>query len=181
MPAPGRYLVTVDRAGYFQLHRQMVEVAAGGAEATLVLNVQEEVFQSVQVGVLPNPVDAAVTAGEERLSGTEINDIPYPASESLRNGMKLLPGAVEDPSGGLHFHRAAEYQTQYTLNGVIIAAPISGHYTTPLAVDGVQSVDLDAAREPAQYGPGSGETTLAIQTETGTDLRPPGVARAHHQ
>ncbi|MFY9724691.1 MAG: TonB-dependent receptor [Bryobacteraceae bacterium] len=168
VPAPGRYLVTVDRAGYFQLHRQMVEIAAGGAEATLVLNVQEEVFQSVQVGVLPNPVDAAVTAGEERLSGTEINDIPYPASESLRNGMKLLPGAVEDPSGGLHFHGAAEYQTQYTLNGVDITDPISGHYTTPLAVDGVQSVDLDAAREPAQYGPGSGGT-LAIQTETGTD------------
>lgn len=168
VPASGHYLVTVDRAGYFQLHRQAVEIAAGGAETTLVLNLQEEVFQSVHVGAMPNPVDATVTASEERLSGTEINDIPYPASESLRNGMKLLPGAIEDPSGGLHFHGAAEYQTQYTLNGVDITDPINGHYTTLLAVDGVQAVDLDAAREPAQHGPGSGGT-LAIHTEVGTD------------
>ncbi len=168
VPAPGRYLVTVDHAGYFQLHEQAMDIVPGGAESTLVLNVQEEVFQSVHVGALPNPVDATVTADQERLSGTDINDVPYPATESLRNGMKLLPGTVEDPSGGLHFHGGAEYQTQYTLNGVDITDPITGHYTTPLAVDGVQSVDLDAAREPAQYGPGSGGT-LAIQTETGTD------------
>ena len=168
VPAPGRYLVSVDRAGYFQLRDQAVEIAAGGAETTLVLNVQEEVFQSVHVGALPNPVDVTATAGEQRLSGTEINDIPYPATESLRNGMKLLPGTLEDPSGGLHFHGGAEYQTQYTLNGVDITDPISGRYTTPLAVDGVQAVDLEGARVSAQYGPGSGGT-LAIHSETGTD------------
>ena len=168
VPAPGRYLATVDHAGYFQLRDQAVEIAAGGAETTLVLNVQEEVFQSIHVGALSNPVDATATAGEERLSGTEINDIPYPSTESLRSGMKLLPGALEDPSGGLHFHGGAEYQTQYTLNGVDITDPIDGRYTTALAVDGVQSVNLEGAREPAQYGPGSGGT-LAIQTETGTD------------
>ena len=115
VPAAGPYLVTVDRAGYFQLHDQPVEISPGGAEATLVLNVQEEVFQSIHVGALPSPVDAAETTGEQRLSGTEINDIPYPATESLRNGMRLIPGTIEDPSAGLHFHGAAEYQTQYTL------------------------------------------------------------------
>jgi hypothetical protein len=169
VPAPGRYLVSVDRAGYFQLRDQAVEIAAGAAETTLVLNVQEEVFQSIHVGALPNPVDATTTAGEERLSGTEINDIPYPATESLRNGMRLMPGTIEDPSAGLHFHGGAEYQTQYTLNGVDITDPISGRYTTLLALDGVQSVDLEGAREPAQSGPGSGGT-LAIRTENGTDL-----------
>jgi len=168
VPAPGRYLITVDRAGYFQLRGQAVEIAAGGNETTLVLNVQEEVFQSVHVGAMPNPVETGATGGEERLSGTEINDIPYPASESLRNGMKLMPGAIEDPAGGLHFHGGGEYQTQYTLNGVDITDPISGRYTTVLAVDGVQSVDLEGAREAAQYGPGSAGT-LAIQTDSGTD------------
>ena len=169
VPAPGRYFVTVDRAGYFQLHEQAVEIAAGGAETTLVLNVQEEVFQSVHVGALSNPVDSTTTASEERLSGTEINDIPYPSTESLRNGMRLIPGTVEDPSAGLHFHGGAEYQTQYTLNGVDITDPIGGRYTTLLALDGVQSVDLEGAREAAQFGPGSGGT-LAIHSENGTDL-----------
>ena len=168
LPKPGRYLVTVDHAGYFQLRNQPVEIVAGGPETTLVLNVQEEVFQSVHVGAVSNPVDAATTASEERLSGTEINDIPYPASESIRNGMKLMPGTIQDASGGLHFHGGAEYQTQYTLNGVDITDPINGRYTTLLAVDGVQSVDLEGAREPPQYGPGSGGT-LAIRTDSGTD------------
>ena len=166
---PGSYLVTVDRAGYFQLRDQAVEIAAGGAETTLVLNVQEEVFQSVHVGALSNPVDSTATAGEQRLSGTDINDIPYPSTESLRNGMRLIPGAIEDPSAGLHFHGGAEYQTQYTLNGVDVTDPIDGRYTTLLALDGVQSVDLEGAREPAQFGPGSGGT-LAIHSENGTDL-----------
>ncbi|MGB7762182.1 MAG: TonB-dependent receptor [Bryobacteraceae bacterium] len=169
VPAPGRYLVTVDRAGYFQLRDQAVEIAAGGAETTLVLNVQEEVFQSVHVGALSNPVDATATASEERLSGTDINNIPYPATESLRNGMRLMPGTIEDPSAGLHFHGGAEYQTGYTLNGVDITDPIGGRYATLLALDGVQSVELEGAREPAQFGPGSGGT-LAIRTENGTDL-----------
>jgi len=168
VPVAGSYLVTVDRAGYFQLRDQTVEIAAGGPDATLVLNVQEEVFQSIHVGAAPNPVDASATAGEERLSGTEINDIPYPATESLRNGMRLIPGTVQDPSGGLHFHGGAEYQTQYTLNGVDVTDPIGGRFATLLAADGVQSVDLEGAREPAQYGPGSGGT-LAIHSESGTD------------
>ena len=168
VPAAGPYLVTVERAGYFQLRDQPVDISPGGAEVTLVLNVQEEVFQSIHVGALPSPVDATETAGEQRLSGTEINDIPYPATESLRNAMRLIPGTVEDPSAGLHFHGAAEYQTQYTLNGVDITDPIGGHYATLLAVDGVQSVDLEGARETAQYGPGSGGT-LAIRSDSGTD------------
>jgi len=168
VPAPGTYRVTVNRAGYFQLRDQAVEITAGEAVTTLVLNIEEEVFQSVHVGALPNPVDAAVTTGEQRLSGTEINDIPYPSSESFRNGMRLLPGVVEDPSAGLHFHGGAEYQAQYTLNGVDVTDPIGGRYATLLAVDGVQSVDLEGTRQPAQYGPGSGGT-LAIQSESGTD------------
>jgi len=168
VPKAGRYQVTVDHAGYFQLHNQSVDIAPGAPESTLVLNVQVEVFQSVQVGAPSNPVDLSTTTSEERLSGTDINDIPYPASESLRNGMKLMPGTVQDASGGLHFHGGAEYQTQYTLNGVDITDPVNGRYTTLLAVDGVQSVDLEGAREPPQYGPGSGGT-LAIHTDSGTD------------
>ena len=49
-----------------------------------------------------------------------------------------------------------------------IATRSGGHYATLLAVDGVQSVDLEGARETAQYGPGSGGT-LAIRSDSGTD------------
>ena len=93
LAAPGAYQVTVERAGFFRL-AEAVDVQAEGADLTLVLNPQREVFQSVEVGELPTPVDPAQTDQQQHLSGTEINDIPYPSSHSLRNAMKLMPGVI---------------------------------------------------------------------------------------
>jgi hypothetical protein len=153
----GPYTVTVDRQGYFQL-KKTVEA---GTDVTLVLNEQLEVFQSIVVGAQPAAVEPEQTERTERLSGTEVNDIPYPASHSLRNGMKLMPGAIEDPVGGLHFHGGAENQTRYTLNGFDITDPITNRFSTRLAVEGVRQMDWTAGGESAG--------TLAIQTNNGTD------------
>ena len=168
LPQEGQYLVSVESVGYFRLNNRPVQVEKGGAEITLVLNAQKEVFQSVEVGDSPSPVDTARSDREQRLSGTEINDIPYPASHSLRNAMKLTPGVIQDPSGGVHFHGGAEYQTQYTLDGFDISDPINGRYSTRLAVEGIRSLDLASSRESPQLGRGSAGT-LAINTENGTD------------
>ncbi len=167
LSAPGPYQVTVERAGFFRL-TEPIQVQADGADLTLVLNPQREVFQSIDVGELPTPVDPAQTDQQQQLSGTEINDIPYPSSHSLRNAMKLIPGVVEDPSGGLHFHGGAEDQTRYTLNGFDITDPIDNRFSTRLAVEGVREVNLTSARESPQLGGGSAGT-LAIQTDNGTD------------
>ena len=156
--------VTVDRAGYFQL-KGPVEI---GPDVTLVLNQQLEVFQSVDVGAQPTPVEPEQTQREERLSGTEVNDIPYPASHSLRNAMKLMPGVMQDPVGGLHFHGGSENQTRYTLNGFDITDPITNKFATRLAVEGVRQMELTTGRESPQYGGGSAGT-LQIQTNSGTD------------
>jgi len=165
LPAAGSYLIEVDRAGYFALKERPVQAPS---EITLVLNEQEEVFQSITVGELPSPVDPEQTEREQRLSGTEINDIPYAASHSLRSSMDLIPGVIQDPTGGVHFHGGAEYQTRYTLDGFDISDPIDGRYRTLLAVEGVRSLDLASARESPEYGRGSAGT-LQVQTDNGTD------------
>ena len=51
--AADTYLIDVDRAGYFALKDRPVQATS---EITLVLNQEQEVFQSVTVGVLPSPV-----------------------------------------------------------------------------------------------------------------------------
>jgi hypothetical protein len=168
LPEPGEYLVSVESVGFFRLTDRKVLVDKGSAEVTLVLNPEREVFQNVQVGDSPSPIDPATTDSEQRLSGTVVNDVPYPASNSLRNGMRLMPGVIEDASGGLHFHGGAEYQTQYTLDGFDVSDPINGRYSTRLAVEGIRSLDLTSARELPQNGRGSAGT-LAINTENGTD------------
>jgi len=164
---PGDYAIDVERVGFFRLNRPL-RVEAKPAEVTLVLNPEREVFQNVQVGDSPSPVDPARTESVQRLSGTVVNDIPYPASNSLRNSMRLTPGVIQDASGGLHFHGGAEYQTQYTLDGFDISDPINGRYMIRLAVEGIRSLDLAASRESPQNGRGSAGT-LAINTENGTD------------
>ncbi len=168
LPEAGDYLVSVERPGYFRLTDRPAHVEKGEAELTLVLSPEREVFQSVEVGDSPSLVDPARTDNEQRLSGTEINNVPYPASNSLRNALKLTPGVIEDAAGGVHFHGGAEYQTQYTLDGFDITDPISGRFTTRLAVEGIRSVDLTSSLESPQYGRGSAGT-LAISTENGTD------------
>jgi hypothetical protein len=54
------------------------------------------------------------------------------------------------------------------LDGYDITDPVTGRYTTALAVEGVHSLDLESARQPAQYGRGSAGS-LNIQSDNGTD------------
>ncbi len=168
VPVPGTYRVTVQRTGFFQLPERPIEVGPDTPEMTLVLNPNREIFQTVNVGESSSPVDPDQTEREQRLSGTEVNDIPYPATQSFKNSLRLIPGVVEDPAAGVHFHGGAEYQTQYTLDGFNITDPITGHFGTTLAVEGIRSVNVLSSGEPAQYGHGSAGT-MAVRIENGTD------------
>lgn len=167
LPSPGEYLATVQREGYYQLNNQPVHVGAS-AEADFTLNTVREVFQSVDVSAQPSPVDIAQTVNQEHLTGTEINDIPYPNSHSLVNSLKLMPGVVEDTGGGMHFNGSTGDQVAYLLNGFNIANPISGQFATTLAVEGIRSVDYSSGRYSPEFGKGSAGV-LAIETESGTD------------
>lgn len=167
LPAPGDYLISVQRTGYFVLSDRPLHVDHN-TETSLVLAANREIFQSVNVGESSSPVDPDQTEREQRLNGTDVNDIPYPATQSFKNSLKLIPGVVQDPSAGVHFHGGAEYQTQYTLDGFDITDPITGRFNTTLAVEGIRSVDLVSSRMSPQYGRGSAGT-LAIRMENGTD------------
>ena len=167
LPAAGDYLVDVEREGYYELKNRAIRIDSP-LELTLALDTVREVFQSVDVNGQPSPVDITQIQHEERLTGTEINDIPYPNSHSLRNSMKLIPGVVEDPGGGLHFQGSSENQVQYVLNGFDITDPISGQFRTTLAVEGVRSLDYLSGRYSPEFGKGTAGV-LAISTENGTD------------
>lgn len=167
LPAPGDYLLTVQHEGFYQLRDHPVHIEAS-LEITLTLNTVREVFQSVDVSGSPSPVAVDQTSVEQHLNGTEINEVPYPASHSLRNAMRLMPGVVQDPTGALHFDGAAEYQVLYTLNGFDIGDPVTGRFNTRLGVEGVRSLEHWTGRFSPEYGKGSAGV-LAIQTDTGTD------------
>jgi hypothetical protein len=167
VPAAGDYLIDVEHEGYYELKDRPVHIEAA-LELTLVINSVREVFQSVDVKEQPSPIDIAQTRNGERLTGTEVNDIPYPNSHSLRNSMKLMPGVVGGTDSGLHFNGSSENQVQYVLNGFNITDPISGQFETTLAVEGIRSVDYSSGRYSPEFGKGTAGV-LAISTENGTD------------
>ena len=163
----GECRIAVRREGYYELKDRPLHLE-NSQDVTLVLNSVREVFQSVNVSDQPSPVDLSQTRQQVELTGTEINDLPYANSHSLRNSMQLMPGVVEDTSGGLHLNGSAENQVQYVLNGFDITNPITGQFDSTLAVEGIRSVDYSSGRYSPEFGKGTAGV-LAISTENGTD------------
>jgi hypothetical protein len=168
LPLPGGYLVTVTCPGYFEVRARAFHVEAS-QELSLVLNHVREVFQSLDVNGEPSPLDAAAVQQPLSLTGTEINNLPYPNSHSLRSSLKLMPGVLLDPSGELHFHGASEDQIHYRLNGYNTTNPITTQFSTLLAVEGVRTVEFHSGGEQAGNGTGSAGT-LSIATDSGSDV-----------
>jgi hypothetical protein len=164
---PGEYLITVEHPGYYALHERAAHLDPA-VPLTLVINPVREVFQSVDVHEQPSPVDTAALQNNERLTGTEVNDIPYADSHNLVNALRLMPGVVSDNYGRPHFNGSSDGQIEYLLNGFDITDPITGQFQTVLAVEGVRSVDLSSGRLSPENGRGSAGA-VAITSESGTD------------
>ena len=167
LPGTGDFLVSVECQGYYALKDRAVHLEAA-PELTLVIASVREVFQSENVNAETSPVDMGQAQSREDLSGTEVNDLPYQNSHSLRNSLALMPSVLEDSTGALHIDGSSENQVLYLLNGFNITNPISGQLQTLLAVEGIRSLDLTSGRSSAEFGKGSAGV-LAINTESGTD------------
>jgi hypothetical protein len=167
LPDEGDFLVSVEREGYYELKDHPIHVE-GPQETTLVVNSVREVFQAIDVSGEPSPVDLAGMQKEERLSGTDVNAVPYPASHSLQNATRLMPGVVQDVTGSTHFDGGAENQVLYLLNGFNITDPVSGRFHTRLGIEGVQALEHWSGSYSPEYGQGSAGA-FAITTDTGTD------------
>jgi carboxypeptidase family protein/TonB-dependent receptor-like protein len=167
LPAPSDFLVTITREGYYALKDRPVHLD-GPQELTLAINTVREVFQSENVHAETSAVDVGQAQSQEHLTGTEVNDMPYANSHSLRNSLQLLPTVIQDSGGILHVNGSSENQVNYLLNGFNIANPISGQFQTLLTVESVRSVDLSSGRSSPAYGKGSAGV-LAVNTESGTD------------
>lgn len=167
LAGPGDYVVDVQREGYFELRDYRVHLD-GDLEVNSVLNPLHEVLQSVEVNGTPSQVALDQTAQQQDLSGTQVNNVPYVGSHSLRNAMDLMPGVLQGSLGALHFEGSSENQVYYTLNDFNIGDPITGRLSTRLAVEGIRDMEFQTARVSPEFGKG-GAGVLTIHTDTGTD------------
>ena len=74
-PAPGDFLVSITREGFYALKDRPIRIETA-QELTFVINSVREIFQSENVHEETSPVDVGQAQSQERLSGTEVNDMP---------------------------------------------------------------------------------------------------------
>lgn len=168
LPSPGPFRLDIERAGFYPLRNEPLDLPEGGTDAGFTLEPVREVVESIEVGATPLTIDMDTATPKQALDGADIQNIPYPNTNDLRSALRILPGVVRDNKGGLHINGATEEQTLYTLNGFLLNDPLSGRFETRLTVESVQSVDIANGVLPAEYGKGSAGV-LAIQSDSGAD------------
>lgn len=165
---PGDYLVTVEASGFFTLTDRRVSLCGSETELRLVLNPIREFADSVDVSAASSAVALDHTNSENQLSGNDLMNVPYPVTHDLKYAMRILPGIVQDNSGGVHVNGGAENQVLYLLDGFNVGDPLTGNFDSRISLEGVQSMNVKSGRFSAEYGKGSAGV-VEINTKAGDD------------
>ncbi|HEY6347520.1 MAG TPA: carboxypeptidase regulatory-like domain-containing protein [Bryobacteraceae bacterium] len=173
LPAAGDYSLKVDREGFFVASELRVSVPADATEATpfevhISLTSIHEIRSTVEVKGEPGLADMDRVTPQTTLSSRSLYDIPFPNPNSLRSGLRLVPGVVQDNAGGIHLYGGSEDQAQYSFEGFQLNAPLTGNFDARMSLESVESVDVQSS--PSDAGMGRGEAgTMLLRARTGTD------------
>ena len=166
LPAAGDYQLRVEREGFFLLTNRNTHLDPS-TPVDIHLTHLKELAESIDVPYSPPVVDPDQTSEVKRLDGQAILNLPYAASQDYRQALTLMPGAIQDSVGQVHFNGGDVNQTSYRLDGFDISNPAGGGLTARLSVDTVQAVEWSSNRMPAEDKGSAG--TVDVRTEMGDD------------
>jgi Carboxypeptidase regulatory-like domain len=160
----GTLQLHLQKEGFYEL--TVTPIPAGTVD--VALHHQQEVREVVNVVESPPAIDRSQVSSQERLSGLEVIDIPYPNTRDYRNVLRFIPGVVQDSSGQPHVAGKETYQTRTLLDGFDVTQPANGQLLVRVSTDAFRSITVEPSREAAEYGKGSGGV-LALNTGIGDD------------
>jgi len=166
LPA-GQYQLRVEKEGFYALAESSVQIAPGSTVEVSISHLQE-VREVIDVHESPPAIDAAQIAAQETISGLDVLNIVYPATNDYRNALHFIPGVVEDQAGQPHLAGAETYQTLTLLDGFNVTQPANGQLLVRVSTDAFRSIQVEPAREPAEDGKASGGV-MALNTGIGDD------------
>lgn len=165
--APGTYQLRVEKQGFYAV--LMPALQAGiTANVDVTLSHLQEVREVVNVVESPPAIDPAQTQSQEKLTGLDIINIPYPTTRDYRNALNFIPQVVNDIFGQPHIAGAETYQTLTLLDGFNVTQPADGSLRIRVSPDSLRSVNVEDSRYSAEYGKGSGGV-LGLYTGIGDD------------
>jgi hypothetical protein len=166
LPA-GSYRLRVEKEGFYATEEASVQITASSAIEVTLFH-QQEVREVVNVVESSPAIDPAQIAAQESISGLDVLDIVYPATNDYRNALNYIPGVVQDQGGQPHVAGAQTYQTVTLLDGFNVTQPANGQLLVRVSTDAFRSIQVEPSREPAEYGKGSGGV-LSLNTGIGDD------------
>jgi len=173
------YQLRVEKQGFYSAMLPAIETGiaanvAVNAAVNVPVNIdvalshQQELREEVDVVESPAAIDPAQIAAQQTLSGLDVLNIPYAATHDYRNVLNYIPGVVQDVYGQPHVAGAETYQTVTLLDGFNITQPANGQLLARISTDAFRSIQVEPAREPAEFGKGSGGL-LMLNTGIGND------------
>jgi hypothetical protein len=165
--AAGTYRLRVEKEGFYAVVQPSVQIAAASTLEVTITH-QQEVKEVVNVVESPPAIDPAQVSAQETISGLDVLDIVYPATNDYRNVLNFIPGVVQDQNGQPHVAGAQTYQTVTLLDGFNVTQPANGELLVRVSTDAFRSIRVEPAREPAEEGKGSGGV-LSLNTGIGDD------------
>ncbi len=163
---PITYRLRLEKEGFYSV--TLPAIQAGAANVDVTLSHQQEVHEVVNVIESPPVIDPAQIAAQQSITGIDVLNIPYPATHDYRNVLNFIPGVVQDQSGQPHIAGSETYQTVTMLDGFNITQPANGALLARISTDAFRSIKVETAREPAEFGKGSGGLLL-LNTGIGDD------------
>jgi hypothetical protein len=163
----GQYQLRVEKEGFYAAVQKDVQIAPGSVIEVSIAH-QKEFREVVNVKESPPAIDPAQVAAQESISGLDVINIVYPATNDYRNALNFIPGVVQDQTGQPHVAGAETYETETLLDGFNITQPANGQLLVRVSTDAFRSIQVEPAREPAEDGKSPGGV-LNLNTGIGDD------------
>jgi hypothetical protein len=173
LPAAGAYSLKVDREGFYVVSEPLVTVPATPPdeppfELHISLHSIYDIRSTIEVKGDQGLTDMDRVTPQTTLSSRTLYDVPFPNQNSLRSGLRMIPGVVQDSSGGIHLFGGSEDQAQYSFEGFQLNDPLTGQFDARMSLESVQSVDAQSSPSDADMGRGEAGTML-LHARTGSD------------
>lgn len=163
----GNYQLRVEKEGFYAAVQQNVLIVQGVTVDVTISHLQEA-KEVVDVRESPPAIDPAQVSAQETLTGLDVINIVYPATNDYRNALNFIPGVVNDQNGQPHVAGAETYQTVTLLDGFNVTQPANGQLLLRVSTDAFRSIQVEPSREPAEEGKGSGGV-VSLNTGIGDD------------
>lgn len=166
LPA-GSYEIRVEKEGFYQAVQSNVQISRSSV-IEVALSHQQEIREVVDVRESSPAIDPAQVAAQETITGLDVINIVYPATNDYRNVLNFIPGVVQDQGGQPHVAGGQTYQTETLLDGFNVTQPANGQLLVRVSTDAFRSIQVEPSREPAEDGKGSAGV-LHLNTGIGDD------------